>query len=134
MGSVRKELTINAKPEDVWDAVRDFGALHTRLVPGFVTDARLDGSDRIVTFISGAVQREPLVDLDDRARRLVYSAVNSPMGATHYNASVEVFPNGEGTSRLVWRVNFLPNELASSLDAVMERGAQVMKQTLENAS
>jgi hypothetical protein len=80
MGSVRKELTINAKPEDVWDAVRDFGALHTRLVPGFVTDARLDGSDRIVTFISGAVQREPLVDLDDRARRLVYSAVDSRWG------------------------------------------------------
>lgn len=133
MGSLRKELTINAKPEDVWDAVRDFGALHTRLVPGFVADTRLDGPDRIVTFIGGAVQREPLVDLDDDARRLVYSAVDSPMGATHYNASVEVFPDGEGASRLVWLVDFLPNELADNLDAAMERGTQVMKQTLENA-
>ena len=34
MGSVRKELAVTAKAEDVWDAVRDFGALHTRLVPG----------------------------------------------------------------------------------------------------
>lgn len=134
MGSVRKELTINAKPEDVWDAVRDFGALHTRLVPGFVTGTRLDGQDRIVTFVSGVEQREPLVDLDDGARRLVYSAVDSPMGATHYNASVQVFSDGEGTTRLVWLVDFLPNELAGTMNAVMERGAEAMKETLENPS
>jgi carbon monoxide dehydrogenase subunit G len=132
MGSVRKELTIVAKPEDVWDAVRDFGALDTRMVRGFVTGTRMDGTDRIVTFFSGAEQREPLVDLDDDCRRLVYSAVDSPMGTTHYNASVQVFPNGEGTTRLVWLVDFLPNELTSTMDAVMERGAEAMKKTLEN--
>lgn len=131
MGSVRKELTINAKAEDVWDAVRDFGALHTRLVPGFVTDTQLDGRDRIVTFFTGSVQREPLVDLDDHARRLVYSAVDSPMGVTHYNASVQVFSDGEDCSRLVWVVDFLPDALADNLDAVMDRGAQTMKQTLD---
>lgn len=132
MGSVRKELAVNAKAEDVWDAVRDFGALHTRLVPGFVTDTQLDGHDRIVTFFTGSVQREPLVDLDDDARRLVYCAVDSPMGATHYNASVQVFRDGEDSCRLVWVVDFLPDALADNLDAVMDRGAQTMKQTLED--
>jgi hypothetical protein len=39
----------------VWDAVRDFGALHHRLVPGFVVEARLEGDDRVVTFFNGAV-------------------------------------------------------------------------------
>jgi GNAT superfamily N-acetyltransferase len=131
VGSVRKELALNAKAEDVWDAVRDFGSLHTRLVPGFVTDTRLDGQDRIVTFFTGTVQREPLVELDERARRLVYCAVDSPMGATHYNASVQVFSDGEDSSRLVWVVDFLPDALADSLDAVMDRGAQTMKQTLD---
>jgi hypothetical protein len=132
MGSVRKELAINAKAEDVWDAVRDFGALHTRLVPGFVTDTQMDGRDRIVTFFTGSVQREPLVDLDDDTRRLVYCAVDSPMGATHYNASVQVLSDGEDSSRLVWVVDFLPDALADNLDAVMDRGAQTMKQTLED--
>jgi hypothetical protein len=133
MGSVRKELVLSAKAEDVWDAVRDFGALHTRLVPGFVTDTQLDGRERIVTFFSGSVQREPLVSLDDEARRLVYCAVDSPMGATHYNASVQVFSEGEGGSRLVWVVDFLPDALAENLDAVMDRGAQTMKLALEQA-
>jgi hypothetical protein len=133
MGSVRKELEIDASAESVWDAVRDFGAPHTRLVQGFVTDTRLDGRDRIVTFFTGAVQREPLVDLDDDARRLVYSAVDSPRGATHYNASVQVFPDGDRSCRLVWLVDFLPDDIATDLDAAMERGAQTMKQTLEQA-
>jgi Polyketide cyclase / dehydrase and lipid transport len=57
MASIRKEILIDAPPEHVWDAIRDFGAVHERLVPGFVVDSRLDGDDRIVTFFSGAVQR-----------------------------------------------------------------------------
>ncbi|HTA13762.1 MAG TPA: SRPBCC family protein, partial [Solirubrobacteraceae bacterium] len=71
MASIRKEITIDASPEEVWAAVRDWGALHERLVPGFVVDTRLDGDDRIVTFFDGTVLREALVDLDDDARRLV---------------------------------------------------------------
>lgn len=64
MASIRKNIQLQADPVDVWDAVRDFGALHTRLVPGFVADTQLDGETRLVTFASGAVQREPLVACD----------------------------------------------------------------------
>jgi hypothetical protein len=42
MASIRKEIVTAAKPQAVWDAVRDVGALHTRLVPGFVVDTRLE--------------------------------------------------------------------------------------------
>ncbi len=42
MGSIRKEIVTSAKPDAVWDAIRDVGALHTRLVPGFVIDTRLE--------------------------------------------------------------------------------------------
>ncbi|HEX3563680.1 MAG TPA: SRPBCC family protein, partial [Solirubrobacterales bacterium] len=83
MASIRKEIQIDAPPEKVWDAVRDFGALHERLVPGFVTDCRMDGEDRIVTFASGAVVREVLIDLDDEQRRLVWSIVDGPY--RHHN-------------------------------------------------
>ena len=53
--------------------MRDFGALHTRLVPGFVIDTQLDGDARIVTFANGTVAREQLVDCDEARRRLVYA-------------------------------------------------------------
>jgi hypothetical protein len=61
MASVRKEIHVDAGAEVVWHAVRDFGALHERLAKGFVVDTELDGSDRIVTFANGAVQREDLL-------------------------------------------------------------------------
>src|SRR5215469_17325100 len=73
MASIRKEILTKAKPDDVWDALRDIGALHTRLVPGFVTDTKLDGDARIVTFANGTVAREILVDCNEERKRLVYA-------------------------------------------------------------
>src|SRR6266516_2127645 len=98
MASVRKEILIDASPADVWAALRDWGAVHQRLVPGFATDARLDEPDRIVTFFTGAVVREVLIDLDDEARRLVWSVVDGPY--THHNGAAQVLEN-EGGSRFV---------------------------------
>jgi uncharacterized protein YndB with AHSA1/START domain len=129
MATIRKETSIDASPEEVWAAVRDWGALHQRLVPGFVTDTRLDGADRIVTFFNGTVLRELLVDLDDETRRLVWSIVDGPY--THHNASAQVFADGEGASRFVWTADLLPNELAERTAALMEQGTNVVKQTLE---
>ena len=129
MASIRKEILIEAPHDDVWAAVRDFGAVHQRLVPGFVTDARLDGDARIVTFANGMVAREVLVDLDDAAARLVYAVVGGR--PTHYNASVQVFPAGEGRSRFVWIIDLLPNELAGPIGAMADEGSAVIKQTLE---
>jgi hypothetical protein len=129
MASIRKEFFVQSRADDVWDAVRDFGALHERLVPGFVVDTRMDGDARIVTFANGMVAREVLVDLDDQARRLVYAVVGGR--PTHYNASVQVFADGEEGSRFVWIIDLLPNELAASVDAMAEQGAKAVKRTLE---
>jgi hypothetical protein len=68
MATIRKERSIDAPAADVWDALRDWGAIHERLGPGFVTDARLDGEDRIVTFFNGGVVREVFAPEGDRAR------------------------------------------------------------------
>ena|SRR6266545_4461325 len=129
MASIHKEVLIQAPPEDVWAAIRDFGAVHQRLVPGFVIDAHLDEDARIVTFFNGLVARELLVDSDDEARRLSYAAVGGRI--THHNASNQVFAEGEGYSRLVWIADVLPNELAEFISAMMEQGASIAKQTLE---
>src|SRR3954463_6702758 len=39
MASIHKDIPIDAEPAQVWAAVRDFGAVHRRLAPGFVLDA-----------------------------------------------------------------------------------------------
>lgn len=110
MASIHNDVSLSAPAHDVWDAVRDFGALHQRLVPGFVTACRLDGDARIVTFANGSVAREVLVDCDDARQRLVY-AINSER-LTHYSASVQVITDGEAQCRLVWIIDMLPNDLA----------------------
>jgi carbon monoxide dehydrogenase subunit G len=132
MASIIKEVTIDARPDDVWAAVRDFGALHERLVPGFVVNCRLDGQDtRIVTFFNGVVAREILIGIDDAARRLAYSVVESPLGFTHNSASVEVFTEGEGQARLAWITDLLPDDLAARTTELMDFGIGVIKQTME---
>ncbi|MET4260839.1 hypothetical protein ABIC09_005804 [Bradyrhizobium sp. S3.12.5] len=110
MASIHNDVPLSAPARNVWDAVRDFGALHQRLVPGFVTACQLDGDARIVTFANGSVAREVLVDCDDARQRLVY-AINSER-LTHYSASVQVIADGEAKCRLVWIIDMLPNELA----------------------
>ena len=129
MGSIRKEIVTSAKPGDVWDAIRDVGALHTRLVPGFVIDTKLEPGARIVTFGNGMVVKEPIVDIDDPEKRLVWGAIGGPL--THYNGSVQVFPDGQSQSRVVWTADFLPNEAAAQLRAMIEQGMAVMKKTLD---
>jgi carbon monoxide dehydrogenase subunit G len=129
MATIRVERSVAAPPEQVWDALRDWGALHERLVPGFVVDTRLDGEDRIVTFFNGAVLREVLVDLDEESRRLVWSVVDGPY--THHNGAAQVFAEGDGT-RFVWTADLLPNEAAPPTAEMMERGVDVLKRTQED--
>ncbi|HZR15406.1 MAG TPA: SRPBCC family protein [Acidimicrobiia bacterium] len=132
MASIRKEITLDARPDDVWDALRDFGALHERLVPGFVVDARVDGDTRVITFFNGAVARERLVGIDDSARRLAYAVVESGLGFTHHSAAAQVLSDGDG-SRFVWISDLLPDERAPQVDALMERGIAAVRDALDGA-
>lgn len=74
MASIRREFRVAAPAARVWDAFRDIGRVHTRLAPGVVTACRIEGADRIVTFANGLTTREVIVDLDEAAMRLAYSA------------------------------------------------------------
>jgi hypothetical protein len=125
MASIHKDIPLAAPASDVWDAVRDFGALHTRLVPGFVLDTRLDGEARIVNFANGTVARELLVDCDDTRRRLVYAIVGERV--TQHSASVQVVANGGEGCRLIWTVDVLPHTIAPYIDAQMDLGARALQ-------
>lgn len=125
MASIHREIPISASPDDVWAAVRDFGAVHQRLAPGFVLDARLDGDVRIVTFHNGTIAHEPLVDCDDARRRLVYSVISDRV--KHYNATVQVAADGETGARVSWIVDVLPNEIAPYIAGQMDLAVLAMQ-------
>jgi hypothetical protein len=128
MASIHKDIPIDAHPDEVWAAVRDFGAVHKRLVPGFVLDAHLDGDARIVTFANGTVARELLVDCDDGRRRLVYAVVSERV--KQHSASVEVLADDDARTRLIWIVDVLPDEIAPYIQAQMDQAALAMQAAL----
>jgi carbon monoxide dehydrogenase subunit G len=131
MATIRKDILLDARPDDVWDALRDFHTVHERLVPGFVIDSQPDGDDaRIVTFFNGALAREVLVGIDEAAHRLAYHIPEGLPGCTHHSASAEVIADGKGC-RFVWVTDVLPDELAGVIEPMMERGAEVIKVTLD---
>jgi hypothetical protein len=129
MAYIHSEILIDAEPAHVWSALSDWGALHERLVPGFVVDTQIDGDARIVTFGNGVVVRELLLYCDEQLRRLSWSIVDGPNA--HHNGVAQVFAAGAGRARFVWTADLLPNELAERTRAMMEQGTAVVKQTLE---
>ena len=129
MANLTKEMVVNADTHYVWEALRDVGQLHRRVVPGFVTDCRMEGADaRIVTFANGLVAKELIVDIDDQARRLVWSARSERL--KHHNASIQVFEEGPGRCRIVWIADVLPHEMAKPIGAMMDAGMEAMRKTL----
>lgn len=128
MASICKEILLDADPVDVWAAISDVGAAH-RLFQGVVVGSKLEGDARTVTFANGLVVRELIVTLDHVARRFVYASVGGR--ATHHNASLQVFPDGEHRTRLVWTTDVLPDELAGPVGQNVEMGIDAMRRTLE---
>ena len=128
MASIRREVLIDCAPEQAWDALRDVGALHTRLAPGFVTDTELEPGARVVTFGNGLVVRERIVSVDDGARRVAWSATGGQL--EHHNGSAQVFAEGARRTRFVWIADLLPDEAAPAIDAMMAQGIGVIQETL----
>ena len=131
MATIQKDIAIDRDSSTVWDAVRDVGAIHRRLVPGFVVDCRLEGDSRIITFANGMVVREVIVTVDDEACRHAWSARGEPF--THHNASLQIFTDGAAKCRVVWIADLLPNEVSDKVEEMMSEGLSVMKRTLEGS-
>jgi hypothetical protein len=129
MATIQKEIAIARSKEFVWHAIRDVGAIHKRLVPGFIVDCKLERDWRTVTFANGMVVRELIVAVDDKTCRHAWSARGAPL--THHNASVQVFADGNDRCRVVWIADLMPNEVAETIAEMIQQGLSKMKRTLE---
>ena len=132
MATIHKEFTVRAPVANVWAAFRDIGAIHSRLAQQFVTDTQVEGESRLVTFANGVVVRERIVSIDDERRRLAYAVVE--WQATHYNASFQLFAEGEARTRIVWIADLLPHDLATLVEDLMAQGVAAMTHTLESTA
>lgn len=132
MPAIHHQIHIERTAEFVWDAVRDIGALHTRLVPGFVTATEmLTGvatPTRRVTFANGAVADEVIVDNDDQRRRLAWSIKS----VEHHNGVMTVVDT-DGSALVTWTADVLPANLVDRFSPMMALSLATMKAHLEQS-
>lgn len=129
MASIHHELLVEVACDAAWAALRTVGEPHTLFAP-VLLDAQLDGDTRTVRFANGMVVQERILDVDDKRRRVAYSAVNGP-GMTYHHASMQVLDEGPGRCLFVWITDFLPPEIAGNLSPLIEQGAKALKAKLE---
>ena len=129
MATVYKEFIVNASPDFVWEAIRDVGAVHTRLAQGFVTNTLLSGDTRTVTFSNGFVVREQIITISDELRRLSYTAIGGR--TSHHNAYFQVLATAEGKARVLWVTDFLPEDVRAPIAQMVDGGSAAIQHTLE---
>jgi len=131
MATIYSEFVVDAPRDFVWSAVKDVGAVHTRLARGFVTNVELAGDVRTVTFANGFVVKEQIVTIDDEHCRLAYSSIGGR--ATHHNASIQAVETGNGKTRVVWITDLLPDDIQGQIQQMVEQGSKAIARTLEES-
>ncbi|MDQ1476622.1 MAG: hypothetical protein QOE62_1851 [Actinomycetota bacterium] len=128
MAEGKAEVSINRSPDDVWKFVREFGGLDTWM-PGVETCV-VDGEVRTIGLM-GIEIKEQLRGIDDTARRISYSVVESPMSNMESHlATIAVDPEGSG-SHVTWSVEVAPDELLGLFVPVYEGSVVELKKKLE---
>ena len=131
VATVGVEVVVEVPAQKVWEAIADVGAVHERLLPGRVAQARIEGDIRILTMPDGAQVRELILAIDHGLRRMAYTVIEGQrLPLTYHHAAFQVFEEGEH-SRVVWLTDVLPHALADTVRARVERGIVEMKNVLE---
>jgi hypothetical protein len=128
MTSVSRDISIHAPSDVVWDAVRDVGAVHERLLPGLVSATTVVPDGRLVSFGNGMLVRERILDVDDDSRRLVHT-LNSGWSC-HYVSVMRVNSAGAAHCRLLWTVDYRPDRY-DLMPRVVDRAVELIRRTLE---
>jgi hypothetical protein len=131
MATVYVETTVNVAAQRVWEAVADVGAVHRRLLPGRVADARIEGDVRILTMPDEVQVRELILSVDHAIRRMAYTVTEGQrLPLTYHHAAFQVHEEGD-RSRLVWLTDVLPHAMAAVVKPRVERGIQEIKECLD---
>ena len=127
MSTIVREIDIACEEHRAWAELREFGAA-ARLFACVLTDCREACGVRTVTFANGLVVQERLISVDDARRRIVYAVLGGSF--THHSASMQLVASARGV-RFVWTSDFLPDDVAASVEPLMNAGCQAIQRALE---
>lgn len=131
MASVLREFTVETSADKAWDVIGDFAHGPLKLASGaFVSCDMGPENTRILTFPDGTKAKEQLVSRDDKIRRGVWRWVDDSV--VHDNTTMQVFPEGDNTCRVIWIHDVLPDSAAEWLEPTMDRLVPLFQQSLKD--
>lgn len=107
-GSVRRQVRIGRRPDDVWALVGDPARIQ-EWFPGIVSST-VDGPTRVVTTGSGLPMPEEIITNDRLQRRFQYR-ITAPMIREHLS-TLDVLDLGDGTCLVVYSADADPSIMA----------------------
>lgn len=129
MASIHIESPVAVSADTAWRALRRVDRADELFAP-VLDAANMHGDVRTVHFANGPQLHERIIDVDESARRVAYSVLDSP-GLTYHHASMQIVEDGPQRCRFVWTTDFLPAESAPNLRPVIEAGTKALKANLE---
>jgi hypothetical protein len=131
MASLYRDIPLNSDAARAWATLRDSRNI-ARVFAGVLTDARVDGDLRTVTFANGNVVQERIVTVDDERMRVAYTVCG--LNFEHYAASMQIVVDevdeATGRCRLVWVCDFLPEERRALVEPLMDAGSAAAARNL----
>jgi hypothetical protein len=113
--TIQIEKRFNATAQQLWNIV----GVPDRVdwVPG-VTDCSWDGDVRRLNMPGAGIIAERIISIDDTAKRITYSCIESGAALEKHLASIEIIPE-EQTCRMIWRTEVLPESVEPFIERSM---------------
>jgi Polyketide cyclase / dehydrase and lipid transport len=119
MGTIHRTAMIDVTPEVAWDFLDRYTRSEVHVFSNCVAE-RQEGEYRVVTLPDGQEIWERNVTVDRARRRAVY-AISGLLGAEHHQAEMRVDVADDGSARLVWITDLLPDAFAEQLAPVYDQ-------------
>ena len=108
---VKESIEVNAKADDVWAKVNNFGDLgawHPAVKKTEILEGKNNkkGAVRLLTLQDGGTIKEKLTAYNSKARSLSYVIIEGVLPVSHYHSTLTVKAGKDGKSTVVWQGNF----------------------------
>ncbi len=135
MKSLHNTIQVDASPEQAWAVIGDLASV-TAWIPG-VSQAKIDGLQRICTFENGMVQHESISNFSPDTFSYDYAIDSGGLPLKSNRGSFRV-DSDNGNTQIVWdsRLEFVDAAQEANLLPMIEQAYQqcavLLKQTIED--
>lgn len=126
VGTVRRQVFIEAPADTVWSLVGDPARLHDWFP---ITGCQVEGSKRWITLASGLKFEEDIITLDHVQRRFQYRIVNNPI-VVHHLGTVDVIPDGDHRCLVMYSTDVEPEVMALIIGGAAGAGLERLQELM----